>query len=207
MGYRRFEDVLVHDTLQHGDGPLYECSDEDIWYLGLAGELASEIKCNKVLLPMLSMEQFNWKDELKKALIEAASLRPLRTVQNFKEAVWNFSTQASAIDLDSSVGSWLGDEETVKAIKSSVKYKSDGHYQSGLHYDADRRGVGIDLKKAPKGSILHSKTIIILPSSEYFGVLSKTDKFFNFMFHPHKIFRYHLKNLEIGDGHNLASEG
>lgn len=207
MGYRRFEDVLVHDMLTHEAGPLYECNDEDIWYLGLAGELASEIKRDKVLLPMLSQDNHANQIALEKALLEAASLRPLRTVANFKEAVWDFSTQTANIDLEPSVGSWFGDEETVKALKSSVQYKPDGHYKSGLHYDADRRGVSINMKKAPKGSIIQSKTIIIVPKPEYFGVLSKTDKFFNFLFFPNQIFRYHLKNLEIGDGHNPASEG
>ncbi len=208
MGYKRFEDILTQDKIDDRiAAPWYDCNGEDTWYLGLAGELAAEVKCERLLLPMLSQERFNWKDELEKALIKAASLQPLRTVANFKEAVWNFSTQVKSIDLDISVGSWFGDAETVNTLKSSVKYKSDGHYQSELHSDVDRQGVSIDLKKSPKGSVLQSKTIIIIPKCEYFGVLATTNEHFNFLFHPNKIFRYHLKNLEIGDGHNLASGG
>lgn len=206
MGYRRFEDVLVTDQLNNLMAPWYECGGEDIWYLGLAGELASEIKCEKILLPMLSQEQFDWYNCLEKAFLEAASLRPLRTVANFKEAVWDFSTQAD-FDLDDDFGYWFGDEETVKSLKNSIQYKPSGHYLSKLHCYVDRNGVSIDMRKSPIGSVLQSKTIIIVPRQEYFGVLSKTDKFFNFMFRPNQIFRYHLNNLEIGDGHNPASEG
>lgn len=198
MGYRQLEDILVQDQIGNL-APWYDCDGMDTWYLGLAGELAAEVKCERLLLPMLSQETFDWKDCLEKALLEAALLRPLRTVQNFKEAVWDFSTQVASADLEPNVGSWFGDEETVKSLRLSAKYKPDGHYKSDLHYDAERKGISVNMKNVPKGSILQPKTIIIIPQPEYFGVLAKDAKFFNFLFHPSKVFRYHLKNVEIGD--------
>jgi hypothetical protein len=201
MGHRTIESVLVHDNLG-GCSPYYEGGDEDIWYLGLAGEQASEVRCCRICLPMLSQEQFDWKAKLEQAIIEAASLRPLYHVENFQEAVWDFSTRFNCEDFKpEDLGIWIGDEKTVKALKSKVEYQSNGHYKPGLHYDVDRKNI--EIKELP----FQPKTIILLPNCEHFGILAKNDKFFNFMFRSSMIFRYHLKTLEIEDGHNTAFEG
>lgn len=187
----------------NGALPIYECGGDDIWYLGFAGEQAVEIRCDKITLPMLSLDKFDWKDKLEQSIIEAASLRPLYHVANFQEAVWDFSTRLDTVDFKpEDLGVYIGDEKTVKALKSNVEYQYNGHYKPGLHYDVDRKGIQL-----ATGLPFQPKTIILLPNCENFGILSKNDKFFNFMFKSNMIFRYHLKNLEIEDGHNLASDG
>lgn len=192
MSYTTLENLLMNDWLPDGVSPEYLFEQGDTWYLGLAGELACEAMCEKLLLPMLSRDSFKWEVELEKALVEAASLRPQHTVKNFKEAWWHFTTQSNDVDCV-----WFGSEDVVKELNSQVKFKNND-YLNDLHYDVDRRGFSLNMRSGLTGVAFSPKTIVMVPKYD-FGVLAKNEKFFNFFFQPNKIFRYHLKDVEIGD--------
>lgn len=182
---KTLESVLVYDHLKDGEDPLYDMSgDDDVCYLGLAGELATDLKCSRILLPMLNRKTYNLENKLQEALKEAISLRPQRHVKNFTHAWLDFATHDRE-GLESCF--WFANEETHNKLKEQVSY-NNGKYNS-LHYEADRCGLILDLPP---------KVIAIIPESDYFGVLSINDKFFNFLFKQNKIQVYFLRNLMIG---------
>jgi len=195
MGYRTLDSVLTYDVLTPGKDPTYDLSyhleGADVWYLGMAGELASEIKCSKITLPMLSKEEYDWKKELLSALKKAVSYRPQTHVDSFKSAYDHFSKEMSMCvdenDYAQFPGVWFGNADTVKVLKSYVEYEPNGKYK-GIHYDVDRCGLVLDLPP---------RVIAIVPPPEYFGVLAVNEKYFNFLFHQKRICVYHLKDLKI----------
>lgn len=193
MGYRTIDQVLVYDHLKEGNDPTYDWDEPlDTWYLGLAGELASEVKCSKITLPMLSVEQQNWKKRLKEALKEAISLRPQRHVDNFVHACTEFSKEMFNKGIEDGdvqqMAIWFANKDTRKALNEQVKYGHDGHYLP-YHYEVDRQGLELNLP---------SKVIALVPQNDHFGVLAINDRFFNFLFFQQNIFVYYLRNLEIG---------
>lgn len=188
MGYRTLDQIIIYDHLLEGSDPTYELDEpQDIWYLGLAGELASEIKCSKITLPMLSREKWNWENELRKALIQAVSIRPHKHVDNFNHALLEFSKEMSDAGLseaDQQIHCWLANSETRKSLTSHIDFKN---YKLG-HYEVDRRGLVIPIP---------NKIIALTPASEYFGCLSINERFFNFFILPKNMFVYYLKEIKI----------
>lgn len=183
---RELEYILVYDYLKEGMSPQYDIGGDDVWYLGLAGELASEIKCSNILLPMLDRKTYDWKEKLNKALEEAISLRPQRHVDTFAQAWDDLATHEKDYEVYSYT--WFANEETRKRLQNQVEYDERGKYKKN-HYYVDRCGLVLDLPP---------KTVAILPEPEWFGVLSINEKFFNFAFRPKQIQVYHLRNLKIG---------
>jgi hypothetical protein len=185
---RKLENVLVYDYLGYGLSPRYDLDkDDDVWYLGLAGELASEIKCSQLLLPMLCRETYNWEEKLRSAFLEAASLRPQRHVDTFAHAWQDLATHDKEA---CEAYTWFGNEETLNKLKEQVEFMSKaGYYKNEHHYAVARCGLMLDLPP---------KVIAITPEPEYFGLLSINDKFFNFLFRHNKIQAYYLRNLRIG---------
>lgn len=190
MGYRKLDQVLVYDHLKEGYDPTYDWDEpNDTWYLGLAGELASEIKCSKISLPMLSRETYNWEKQLTAALKEAASLRPQRHVDNFNHACSEFSKEMFKKGLNEERPSiWFSNTETRKTLKSQIKYDKHNHYNNN-HYEVDRCYLELDLPQ---------KVIAFVPSSDYFGCLAINEDFFNFFFFQENIQLYYLRELKIG---------
>lgn len=204
MGYRKLEQVLLYDYLQEGADPTYDIDNTpDTWYLGLAGELASEIKCSKITLPMLSKKVYNWEDLLQKAIIEAASLRPQKHVGSFAEAEVDFSKQMAGPGFPENEPNslvdhtWFASKEFRAALREKVTYDDHGNYVNGHHYTADRRGLSINLRKGLTGAALPPKTVIMVPQPEHFGCLSINEQFFNFFFFPKHLFVYHIKEAKI----------
>lgn len=189
MGQRKLEQVLNYDYLGEGVDPTYDIGSQDLWYLGLAGELAAEIKCSKITLPMLSKEKYNWQDELNKALEEAISLRPQRHVNSFGEAISDFSKRTEPHPNYAAI--WFSNQETRnKLMEAGAKEglaKFTGPYKD-YHYELDRCGLTLDLPP---------KIIALVPEPEYFGVLSINEQYFNFFFFPHQIEVYFVRNYQI----------
>lgn len=186
MVNRKLEDVLVYDHLNDGKSPQYDVGgNDDAWYLGLAGELASEIKCSQILLPMLDRGAYDWEDKLRAALLEAASICPQRHVDSFAQAWPDLATH----DQDGCESyTWFGNEETINKLHLQIQYDENGKYYP-FHYAIDRCGLVLDLPP---------KVIAIATEPQYFGVLCINDNFFNFMFKQNKIQTYYLRNLKIG---------
>lgn len=183
MGYRKLEQALNYDYLSEGKDPTYEVDSQDLWYLGLNGELASEIKCSRITLPMLSREKYNWQEELNKALEEAISLRPQRHVNSFGEALIDFSKRHPE-------DTWFSSKDTRKKLKEAARkegYYDNGHYKD-YHYELDRCGLVLSIP---------SKLVAMIPAPEYFGVLSINEQYFNFFFFPHQIEVYFVRNYKI----------
>jgi hypothetical protein len=191
MGYRKLDQVLVYDHLKEGADPSYDWDEPfDTWYLGLAGELASEIKCSKITLPMLSRDQHDWQKRLQQALKEAVSLRPQRHVDDFAGAYRDFSKEMFNRGVDEQYTdnyTWFANPDTRKALKKQVKYGHHGHYEP-YHYEVDRRGL---VMKLPP------KVIALVPQDDHFGCLAINEQFFNFFFFQDSIQVYYLKNLKI----------
>ena len=192
MGYRKLDQVLVYDHLKEGDDPTYDWDEPfDTWYLGLAGELASEIKCSKISLPMLSKEQHDWKKRLTESLREAISLRPQKHVNDFAHAMREFSKDMFDRGVDSictDTNTWFANPETRKALRKQVEYEGHGHYKP-YHYEVDRRGLELQLPP---------KVIAIVPQDDHFGCLAINEQFFNFFFFQDNIHVYYLRELKIG---------
>lgn len=201
MGYRILDQVLVWDHLGEGADPTYDLDGGDMWYLGLAGELAAEIKCSKITLPMLSRETFDWKEKLTKALEDAISLRPQKHVDSFDHACSEFSKEMANkgfYDTDAqSLSTWFSNKETLLALVSKVEYvPPNAQYKSNHGYDVSRRGLILDLPP---------KVIVLAPQPEYLGALGINEKFFNFFFLQKSLFVYYLRELVIDTTHSLAS--
>jgi len=189
MGYRKLEHALVYDWLQEGADPSYSFEQQaNVWYLGLAGESASDVKITKITLPMLSRSTYDWQTKLQEVLIEAISLKPQKHVDNFAHAFMDFSThQYNGIELSPNL--WFASKDTKQALTKQVKY-AGGRYLNDLYYDVDRKGVELDIP---------NKLIVITPQIEDFGVLSINEDFFNFMFIYDNIQVYRLRDLKISD--------
>ncbi len=196
MGYRKLENVLVYDHLKEGDDPTYDWEEPfDTWYLGLAGELASEIKCSKITLPMLSREQYDWQKRLQEALREAISLRPQRHVDNFAGAYRDFSKEMfnrGMEDIEESYTdsyTWFSNSDTRKALRKQIEYGHHSRYKP-YHYEVDRRGLVLKLPP---------KVIALVPQDDHFGCLAINEQFFNFFFFQDNIHVYYLRELKIDD--------
>jgi hypothetical protein len=196
MGYRKLDQVLIYNHLGEGQDPTYDLENTpDTWYLGLAGELASEIKCRKITLPMLSRKEYDWEDLLQKAIIEAVSLRPQKHVGSFTEACFDFSKQMPEGFEKPNV--WFASEEFRSTLRKRIGYDSHGHYLNGYHYIVDRQGLSINLRKGLIGAALPPKTVILVPHPERFGCLSINEQFFNFFFFPKDLYVYHIRDGKI----------
>ena len=192
MGHRKLESVLVYDGLKPGDDPSYELDKPaDIWYLGLAGEIAANVKSSKITLPMLSKDEYDWKELLTKAIEEAVSLLPQRHVSCLSEAITDFTKGMYDIGIDdpheSQPAIWLSNKETRgKLCKSIPPYENT---QPVNNYFVERQGLVADG--------IAKKIVVLIPEREHFGVLSTNEDYVNFFFIQDMIKVYYLKDLSI----------
>lgn len=196
MGYRKLDNVLLYDALPPGKDPSYILEvPSNLWYLGLAGEVASDVKLSKITLPMLSKSTYDWKSKFTELLTEAISLKPQKHVDNFAQAWVDFTKyQYNGVELEPNV--WFASLETKKTLVKQIKNR--GLYQN-IHgydpkiiseYDVDRRGLELDIP---------DKVIAILPDPENIGVLCINEDYFNLFFIYDNIQVYRLKDLKIFD--------
>lgn len=212
MGYRKLEDVLCINDLKEGDDPTYTIDNpEDVVYLGLAGELAKEFKCSKITLPMLELEQVEnklsnrWEKELQNALQKIIVQKPQKHADSFTHACSEFTKEMANVGLSEDQQDahiWFCNKETRLALIKQLKFTENGKYYIDKyedHYFLDRCCITLDI---PNG------IICMAPMSELFGVLSRNNKFFNFMFYPKRMVVYKLKELKVSTEtssvHNLV---
>lgn len=181
------DQVLYYDALPPGKDPTYEFGNaQDIWYLGFTAETASEIKCSRITLPMLSKETFDWKEKFKKSIIEAISLKPQTHIDTFQDAYIDFTKYTFSWNTEFP-NEWFGSQKTIDGLKSQVSYETAGNYKD-VHECVKYKGVELDLP---------FKLIVFVPKPEDFGVLCINEDFFNFMFIYDNIKVYRLKHLDL----------
>lgn len=159
------DDVLDYYPLKPGHDPTWSFyPPEDVFYLGLAGEVASESKCCSITLPMLSKETYDWKSLLASTLETIICTRPQKHVKDFKAGTVEFSKNMFNYGVPQEVGVWFGNQHLYDVLK-------------------DDRGLVLPLP---------NKVIGMIPSSEYFGHLAINEQFFNFIVFPKYICTYYL---------------
>ena len=160
------DDVLDYYPLKHGQDPTWTFyPTEDVFYLGLAGEVASEVKCSSITLPMLSRTKYDWKSLLANTLETIISTRPQRHVKDFEAANVEFSKEMFNYGCAQNSELWFGNKHTTESL-------------------SDDRGLVLSLPNK-----------VIALASNNLGHLGINERFFNFILIPKYICVYYVRQI------------
>lgn len=196
------EDSLIIDELKIGDDPTYELEHpSDIVYIGLDGVVASEIKCSKITLPMISKDpsgakylipetrHYFPKLTIRKTLSRIIASKPKIHVDSFKEAYLLFSRKSDMYDYVKPCNKWFGNKEVISSLKNQIVTYDLFDYNTNLIHDIIiQDNCELDLDE---------KIIAFVPDD--FGVFVKAidTNCYNFLLLSNRIFVYYLNKLKI----------
>jgi hypothetical protein len=160
------DDVLDYYPLESGQDPTWTFfPTEDVFYLGLAGEVASEAKCSSITLPMLSRETYDWKSLLANTIETIISTHPQKHVKDFDTAVMEFSKEMFNYGCSQTPELWFGNKHTTESL-------------------SDERGLVLSLPNK-----------VIALASNNLGHLAINERFFNFILIPKYICVYYVRQM------------